>query len=244
MDFLKWDGKAGSAGSGNTKMSLMMNPIPACEAINYDSGAGTMTVDGIVSPIDAQTIALIEAYLKEVVAFDSAPPAQGYGVDADGNYLGMVPVTQAAQILSQPLPSGQTWTQTSGKWAAAVPLLECQQLASAEIDQAAGSARLRYITDVAGQQAVYIEKLQQAQAWVASPTGTPPPYIGAEAAAMNTDATTAANTVLATAEQWNGQLSPAIEGARRSGKIAVTAATTNAEVLAAKTAAITVLNDF
>ena len=244
MDAIYWDGSGGYAESGNTRHTLIMKPAISCDAINYQDGAGTMTTAGVEAPIDAATLAEITPILAEVAAFDNAPPPVCFGVDANGKYLGLVPVSEAAQVLSQPLPAGQEWTQTNNQWVASVSLQDAQSLASAQIDNAAGNARLRYITDVAGQQAVYIEKLQQSQDWVANPTGNPPPYVAAEATAMATDATTAANYIIATANAWGQQLSPAIEGARRAGKIAVGQAADNAAVAAALSAALTQLNAF
>ena len=230
MDELFWDGKSGYAASGNSRHTLIMKPAISCDSIDYHDGAGIMTTSGVESEIDAAMLAQIAPILAEVAAEDSAPPPNCFGVDKDGKYLGLVPVSQAHTILGQPLPDGSDWTKTNGQWATAISLADAQSLALAQIDSAAGSARLRYITDVAGQQAVYLEKLQQSQAWLANPTGAVPPYVAAEAAAMATDASSAAQYIVGTANAWNGQLSPAIEGARRAGKIAVAKATNNADV--------------
>lgn len=135
------------------------------------------------------------------------------------------------------------WDEVSRRWVATPTLAARQADAQAAIDQAAGAARLRYITDVPGQQAVYLRKLEQAHAWLAEPVGDPPPYIAAEAAATGETPTAAAEAILAIATAWDEQLSPAIEGARISGKRAVSAATTAAEVEAALAAAISTLDN-
>ena len=114
------------------------------------------------------------------------------------------------------------------------------------IDQAAGAARLRYITDVPGQQAVYMVKLQQAQAYVAAHAedagAAVPPYIAAEANAVGMTPLEVATEVVALAAQWNDVVGPAIEAARLGGKAAVTAAPDNeAAINAARDAAIAVL---
>lgn len=114
--------------------------------------------------------------------------------------------------------------------------------ARADIDQAAGDARTRYITEVAGQQATYMKKEQQALDYVAAHAldaqATVPPYIAAEATAMGTTALAAAQQVLALAAQWNEVLGPAIEGARLAGKRAVDeAAGTEEAIEAARVAA-------
>lgn len=98
-----------------------------------------------------------------------------------------------------------------------------------DIDRAAGEARLRYITDVPGQQAVYLVKLQEAAAYVAAYAASPQaavagPYIAAEAAATGTTALAVAEMVVGLGGAWNGVVGPAIEGARMGGKSAVAAA--------------------
>ena len=229
MDELHWDGEAGWSASGNTRHSLMLNPVPTVDTIDYSNGAGVMAVGGVTSVIDSPTMALIATYLQTVAAFDRAPAPKVFGVDAGGNYMGLVDATTATTILARALPAG-TWKLVNGTWVQTIPLADAKSLALAQIDSAAGATRLRYITDVPGQQAVYLEKLQQSQAWIASPTETAPPYVAAEAAALKTDNTSAANYIIATANVWNNQLSPAIEQARRSGKIAIANAGSNADV--------------
>ena len=114
------------------------------------------------------------------------------------------------------------------------------------IDQAAGAARLRYITDVPGQQAVYMVKLQQAQAYVAAHAedagAAVPPYIAAEANAVGMTPLEVATEVVALAAQWNDVVGPAIEAARLGGKAAVTAAPADeAAINAARDAAVAAL---
>ena len=111
------------------------------------------------------------------------------------------------------------------------------------IDIAAGEARLKYITDVPGQQAVYMAKLQQARDYRvahALNTAVPvPPYIAGEAARMQVSAIVAAEAVDAIGTYWNDVLSPQMEYARLSGKDAVsTAAAASSTSDAEKRAAI------
>lgn len=118
--------------------------------------------------------------------------------------------------------------------------------AAASVDEAAGRARLRYITDVPGQQAVYMVKLAQALAYADAAQGNPgatvPPYIAAEAAATGQAALDVAQTVITLGAAWNEQIGPAIEGARLGGKAAVLAATTSQAVESARLAAVTALD--
>jgi hypothetical protein len=113
------------------------------------------------------------------------------------------------------------------------------------IDAAAGDARLKYITDVAGQQAVYLVKLEQARAYIAAHAldaqAPVPPYIAAEAAAVGMTALDVAQEVVELATSWNDIAGPAIEGARLGGKAAVQAADDEAAINAARDAAIAAL---
>lgn len=114
--------------------------------------------------------------------------------------------------------------------------------AKGRIDQAAGDARVKYITEVPGQQAVYQIKREEALAYLAgvvngAPTLTAGPHIAAEAAARGITALATAQIVADLAAVWTGTLSPAIEAARMGGKIAVDAAADEAGVDAAESAA-------
>ena len=117
--------------------------------------------------------------------------------------------------------------------------------AQRDIDRAAGAARLRYITDVAGQQAVYLVKLEQARSYIAAHAldaqALVPPYIAAEAAAVGMTALEVAQEVVELATAWNDVAGPAIEGARLGGKAAVQAADDEAAINAARDAAIAAL---
>jgi hypothetical protein len=102
------------------------------------------------------------------------------------------------------------------------------------IDEAAGCARRKHITETAGQQAVYLIKLQQAERYLAalaaSEQAEPGAYIAAEAAALGMLPQQLAADVVATAAAWNDVLGPSIEAARRSGKVAVSEAPTAAAI--------------
>ena len=125
------------------------------------------------------------------------------------------------------------------------PIVAARYYALQDIDREAGVTRLRYITDVPGQQAVYIVKLQQADAYAAAVAldaqAPVPSYIAAEASGTGQTALAVAQAVLLLAGVWNDQIGPAIEGARLGGKTAVTAAETAEDIAAARDAAITAL---
>jgi TRAP-type C4-dicarboxylate transport system substrate-binding protein len=80
------------------------------------------------------------------------------------------------------------------------------------IDEAAGKARLRYITSVPGQEAVYLEKMNQAKAYVAEiiePTDmTGYEYIEAEATATGMTRQAVAERINAVSVLWNTVISP------------------------------------
>lgn len=122
------------------------------------------------------------------------------------------------------------------------PLARLRWHALRRIDAAAGEARLRYITDVPGQQAVYMVKLEEARALLAAPASTPGPHLVAEASVRGTTPAAVATLVDGLASVWTGVLSPAIEAARMSGKLAVEAATDAAGIQAAAESAIAALS--
>lgn len=156
-----------------------------------------------------------------------------HGVDAGGLYLGLQPLNQVAGAVPHAPPPGDGW-RWAGRWVRDVPLAEAREAALQRIDRAAGAQRLRYITDVPGQQAVYLLKRDEATAYLASialdPQAAVPPHIAAEAASTSSTAAAVAEMVVELATVWNTVLSPAIEGARMGGKSAVTAAQTPAAV--------------
>lgn len=94
-----------------------------------------------------------------------------------------------------------------------------------QIDTMAGVTRMRYITVVPGQEAVYVVKAQQAAAFAATGfAGTVPSFIAAEAAATGLTPQATAERILQLEALWVGQIGPAIEGARVAGKDAVSQA--------------------
>lgn len=134
------------------------------------------------------------------------------------------------------------WSNTAMAWTDPRTLDDIKAAARAAIDAEAGRARIRYITDVPGQEGVYLRKLTQATAFVAAAgQGDVPPYIAAEAAATGLDPLPAAQAILAIAQQWDDVLSPAIEQHRIGGKRAVDQAADAAAVQTALDAAIAAL---
>jgi hypothetical protein len=180
---------------------------------------------------------------EEAAAIDT--PHVVWGVDSEGRPLGLVPAAQAFAVVDSPVGPGLRLDLLSGEWVRDVPLAELRAQALDQIDQAAGAARLRYITEVPGQQAVYVSKELQSRQFKAAgyPAGAVPPYVAAEVQAMGEGTTPqqAADSILAIADQWQGVLSPQIEQVRLKGKWAVQAAVTAAAVQAAALSAIDAL---
>lgn len=114
------------------------------------------------------------------------------------------------------------------------------------IDAAAGDARRQYITDVPGQQAVYTEKLRQANAYIAARASVGagadvPVYILRESQARSVDPLTLAQEIVQAAAVYDEDKGPAIEAARLAGKDAVMSASASGDVEAARLAAIAAL---
>lgn len=166
------------------------------------------------------------------VTADSNQTELVHGVDEDGEYLGLVDVGDAFEICCGPPPQSSGWRwQWQGGWTPVVTLEAAKAGALELIDRCAGSARLKYITEVPGQAGTYIVKAEQAQAFIdAGGEGDPPPYVQAEADATGLTLLEAAQYIAGVAALWSEQLGPAIERERRRGKVNVQAATTVEEV--------------
>ena len=119
--------------------------------------------------------------------------------------------------------------------------------AKAAIDQKADEVRRRFVTDIAGQQAVYLQKLDEARLYVAAHASDPltasaGPHLMAEASELNSNALTVSVGIIATGSAWLQQYSPAIEGKRVGGKAKVDAATTEMDIASERDAAVAALN--
>lgn len=153
----------------------------------------------------------------------------------------------------QPLPERPTgahiWSWDAFAWtatAAEVAGFMAQAVAQAllDIDTEAGKARLRYITSVPGQEAVYLLKEQQARAWQAAGfAGDAPSFVAAEALALGVSPVDVAQGIIQTANQWVEVKGPQIEATRRKWKVAITdGPLTEAAITAAREAALAELS--
>jgi hypothetical protein len=118
-------------------------------------------------------------------------------------------------------------------------------MAALEIAAAAAEARVRHVSGMAGQDMVYAAKLAQAQAYVtahAADADAPvPAYVAADVAAVGGTALAAAQAIAAAAQAFHDGAGPAIEQARRVGKLAVQAASDAEEIQAALASALAAL---
>lgn len=167
-----------------------------------------------------------------------------YAVNSSGEFLGLVPKgTEYAVVPGAPSSNKFKWDFITNTWKYTETLAEIKQQALVDIDAVAGDTRLRYITDVPGQQAVYLVKLEQAQAYLQDASASVP-YIVAEASVLNVSLTEAAQQIVDRANIWNNIVGPQIEGIRRKNKLAVEAATTAEEVYSIRALNLTELSAF
>jgi hypothetical protein len=154
-----------------------------------------------------------------------------HGVDESGAYIGLVDAGDAFEVVPGPPPAADWfWSFVESMWLYQIPLAKAKAAALVAIDSDAGAARARYITDVTGQQAVYIRKLEQAKAFLLDTEQPVPPYIAGEAAALGVSPATLATQIVGIASYWDDTLSPAIEATRIGAKRAVDDAVTVAAV--------------
>lgn len=173
-----------------------------------------------------------------VMQVESNDDVQAHGVNELGQSLGIVPIGSAFALTPAPPPgAGWVWRFDLVQWTYVPTLASAIEHALADIDSAAGAARLRYITDVAGQQATYIAKAAEAQAYIDA-GGVPGAYLQAEADAMGGTLLEAAQSIVVTSNLWGEVVGPAIEKARRIGKIDVGNAATLAQVAARRQASL------
>ena len=123
-------------------------------------------------------------------------------------------------------------------------LVEYKTIAKYSVDSAAERARLRYITNGAGQALVYQKKEEEARAYVTAgyPADTSTyPFVEAEINATGKTKEAAADDIVAQADAWI-TTGASIEEQRLAGKKAVDDAVDTAGVDTAKDAAVALLD--
>lgn len=198
-------------------------------------------------------VAYFEVTTKLVATLLSGAGLDGYPEPGTGqlaaltDYSGPLPAywtgTEVLPLPPQPSPAHE-WSGQALAWVLNPSLMpgalaEAQGAAQAQVDAAAGQARLRYITDVPGQQATYQRKEQQAREWVESGySGPAPSFIAAEADALGEQPQQIAQQVITLADFWAYSKGPEIESARIKHKALIRAATTLEAVQTALSAAM------
>lgn len=236
----------GNCRSGTAMLGLATRPaflaatVTSASAVEDDAGvqSGTVTENGLVRLMSDTEFVGVNALWADVTTL--AGPTPVYAVNAEGVYQGAVTDLTGLTAVPSAAPS-QEHMWVNGQWELPVVLADLQEDLLNTVDRAAGSARARYITVVPGQDATYVTKGQQALDFIANPTGPVPGYVAAEATATGLSALDAANLINNTAIGW-GALGPQIEMLRRQGNIAVAAATTPVDALAAANQYITALS--
>lgn len=191
-----------------------------------------------------QKVKIINPFTGEVTEEFTNIEELVYGVDSAGNFLGLVPKgTEYVVVPGAPSNDRFKWDFVTNSWKYTETLAEIKQQALTDIDAVAGNTRLRYITDVPGQQAVYLIKLEQAKAYLQDVNATVP-YIVAEAEVLNVSLAIAAQQIVDRANIWNNVVGPQIEGIRRKNKLAIEAATNAEQVYSIRALNLTELSVF
>lgn len=139
---------------------------------------------------------------------------------------------EVVRVGQQPTASHQ-FDVAAKEWVDMRSLEQVIESALVMIDEAAGKARLRYITSVPGQAETYAKKEEQARQWAAASfAGDAPSFIAAESVALGVSAQSVAEEVIALADYWANVKGPQIEACRRKWKVAAGAATSTADVQA------------
>ena len=164
-------------------------------------------------------IVILNSATHEVQAIEATAEDFGDGYGPDWQFVRALGAGEDPAWLAYDAEAG----------AVACDLARLDLLLHARIDAEAGAVRMRFITDVAGQELTYQRKESEARAWVADPEMplAALPFLSAEMAATGADAATCAATIIAAADAW-AAIGSAIEGARIGAKRAVSAAMTAA----------------
>lgn len=150
---------------------------------------------------------------------------QVFGIDELGKYVGLLDKgTEYLHVNAPPSNEKFTWNFDLNQWQYIESLEEVKLQALQDIDNLAGATRLQYITSIPGQDAVYAQKLQEAEEYLRS--GSVGSYLAIEAETLNKDLNTVANDIINKSIAWNTVIGPQIEGIRRKNKQLVNAAET------------------
>lgn len=185
-------------------------------------------------------IQAINPFTNEITYIDSNESEGVYGVDPEGNYLGIVPKGPGVTQVDYP-PKDPKLKWLNGRWTYVPNLQEAIDIALSSIDAKAGATRLRFLTEVPGQQATYLLKSQEAEAYLQDSTQVGK-YLLAESTATGLPLNTVAQQIKSMSDNWNNIIGPAIEGIRIKYKAAIKEAASLDEVTSIETTATGLLN--
>lgn len=223
---IQWDGAQGVAQSATRRVTLARKPDLGFDfdALFFNAGFGVLRLGAEEAhDLSAEQIAACEAFIATLTTFRDVTLV--FAVDAQGAPLGYVEQGSAAiAAVVPPAPEGADWRWDFGtaRWLRPQDLAALRAAALETIDLEAEAARLRFISPGAGMAATYLLKGEQAASYINDGyQGPVPPFVEAEARATGRPPAECADEIHALASQWRDVLAPAIEGARRAGKIAI-----------------------
>lgn len=202
---------------------------------------GTWTYIDNTRNLTASEQAVVMGLWDDLTALQG--PIKLWAVDEEGVPLGAVDTLPpgAIQVPSEAPSPQHRWTGAAWKLPVNLPALKVQ--AKEDVDRAAGAARARYLTLVPGQEAAYAAKEAEARAFLNDPELAVPPYVQAEADATGVTPYEAANNIVAAADAWALVKGPNIERIRRSGSVAIEAATSETPIYLARNNAVLELDN-
>lgn len=167
-----------------------------------------------------QEVNVVDPLTNEITTQLSNTKELVFGVDSSGKYMGLVDRgTEYIYVYAPPPADNLIWNFELNQWQQVANIEEIRQQALQDIDNLAGFTRTKYITSVPGQEAVYAQKLLEAEEFIK--TGAIGEYLKAEASAVNKDVTTVAQSIIDKSILWNTKIGPQIEGIRRKNKLLV-----------------------
>ena len=120
MVILNWKDSQGTAAANGQLWTLKAKPDLGFEyeEIGYSMGGGSKSLQGTHTPLPPEDLIRIEQWLSS-----NNPHQQNddlvHGADAQGQYLGLVPLQQAVTVLLAPPPSDgeqYLWSLSEARW--------------------------------------------------------------------------------------------------------------------------------
>lgn len=105
---LRWNGQRGTAVVNTRRVTLPWAPSLgfAFDTLTFADGQGERTTDGQTQPLDSDQVAAVNALLDTYA--EISDDRRVWGVDVQGQPLGLVPPEQAHAVVGPP-PAGEGW---------------------------------------------------------------------------------------------------------------------------------------